>query len=148
MLGGLFRAVLVLVVIVAVVVGAGAFFLGYRLTDLQLGEPGTAGTSGRDAGEAASGTARERGAEIGERVGAMADRAGEALSDGSITAKIKSKMALDDTIEAREVNVTTRDKVVTLTGTVGSDVERRRAVQLAKETEGVKSVTNQLRLAK
>jgi len=144
MFGGLFRAVLV----VALVVAAVAFFLGYRVTDLRTSEPGTVGTSGRDAGDPAPRTARERGAEIGESVGAAADRAGEMLSDGGITAKIKSKMALDDTVEAREINVSTRDRVVTLSGTVASARERERAVQLARETKGVRSVKDELRVGK
>jgi osmotically-inducible protein OsmY len=33
---------------------------------------------------------------------------------------------------------------VTLSGTVSSEAERARAVQLARETEGVKSVTERL----
>ncbi|RPJ70150.1 MAG: BON domain-containing protein [Acidobacteria bacterium] len=149
MMGGLLRAVLLLVLLVAVVVGVGAFLLGYRVSDFRTGEP--VRTSGRDAGDATAGTAgtaRERGAEIGERVGAAADRAGEMLSDGAVTAKIKSKMALDDTIEARHINVSTRDNVVTLSGTVASARQRERAVQLAKETEGVKSVKDELRIRK
>jgi hypothetical protein len=144
MFGGLFRAVLV----VALVVAAVAFFLGYRITDFRTSEPGTVGTSGRDAGDPAPRTARERGGEIGESVGAAADRAGEMLSDGGITAKIKSKMALDDTVEAREINVSTRDRVVTLSGTVASARERERAVQLARETKGVRSVKDELRVGK
>jgi len=144
----LFRAVLLLVLVATVVVGVGAFFLGYRISDFRTGEPGTVGTSGRDAGDPAPVTARERGAEIGGRVGAAADRAGEVLSDGGITAKIKSKMALDDTVEAREINVSTRDRVVTLRGVVASARERDRAVLLARETEGVKSVKDELRIGK
>jgi osmotically-inducible protein OsmY len=42
--------------------------------------------------------------------------------------------------------VDTNGSVVTLTGTVGSDVERKRAVQLARETEGVTSVVDNLRV--
>ena len=145
MFGGLFRAVLLIVLVVAVVVGVGAFFLGYRLSDVRTGEPASIGTSGESGART---TARERGAEIGERVGAAADRAGEALSDGAITAKIKSKMALDDTIEAGDINVSTDDRVVTLSGTVASASERNRAVQLAKETDGVKKVTDRLRIGK
>jgi len=142
-MGGLLRTVLVLVLVVA----AGAYFLGYRLSDFVPSDPGTAATSGQDSGERAGSTARERGAEIGERVGAAAGRAGELLSDGAITAKIKSKMALDDTIEARDINVTTRDRVVTLSGRVGTATQRQRAVQLARETEGVKSVKDELKSA-
>ena len=62
----------------------------------------------------------------------------------SVTAKIKSKMALDDLVKARNIDVDTNGTVVTLTGVVGSEAERQRAVQLAKETEGVTSVIDHL----
>jgi osmotically-inducible protein OsmY len=88
--------------------------------------------------------AREAGAAIGERVAEGANEAQKALANTTLTGKIKSKMALDDTIKASGIHVETRDGAVTLTGTVGSDAERRRAVQLAKETKGVTSVTDRL----
>ena len=55
-------------------------------------------------------------------------------------------MALDDLVKARNIHVDTDDSVVTLTGDVGSEAERQRAVQLTKETEGVKSVIDRLRV--
>jgi osmotically-inducible protein OsmY len=55
-------------------------------------------------------------------------------------------MALDDTIKARDIKVSTKDGVVTLTGHVASTTERDRAVQLAKETEGVKQVKDELQI--
>ena len=62
-----------------------------------------------------------------------------ALGEGALTTKIKSKMALDDYVKARTINVDTQGSVVTLTGIVGSSAERDRAVRLAKETESHKS---------
>ena len=45
--------------------------------------------------------ARERGAEIGEKSAEAAAKLRDRVSEASITAKIKAKMALDDTIRAR-----------------------------------------------
>ena len=64
---------------------------------------------------------RQRGrSQIGQKAGGAANQAGqvakEALNDGSLTAKIKAKMALDDTVNAREINVDTVDGVVTISG--------------------------------
>jgi len=70
-----------------------------------------------------------------------------ALADGSITAKIKAKMTLDDTVQASNIHVDYNAGVVTLTGTVSSNAERKRAVDLARETRGVKSVRDQLKQA-
>ena len=67
-----------------------------------------------------------------------------ALSEGALTTKIKSKMALDDYVKARTISVNTVGSVVTLTGTVGSNVEHDSAVLLAKETDGVTQVVDKL----
>jgi hyperosmotically inducible protein len=141
----LIRALLIVVLLAALVAVAGAFFLGYRVADRHTGQPATVGTSGHAIDTA---TARERGAEIGDKVGRLANAAQDAISDGAITAKIKSKMALDDTIKSRDIHVSTSNGAVTLSGKVGSAAERDRAMQLARETEGVKSVTDQMQIAK
>ncbi|MFL5638064.1 MAG: BON domain-containing protein, partial [Gemmatimonadaceae bacterium] len=88
--------------------------------------------------------ARQTGAEIGERVAVGANRAEHALADGALTAKIKSKMALDDSIKALDINIDTNAGVVTLSGTVHSQAEKTRALQLTRETSGVKSVQDRL----
>ena len=67
-----------------------------------------------------------------------------AVGEGTLTAKIKSKMALDDRVKARTISVDTAGSVVTLTGIVGSTAERDRAVRLAAETDGVTKVVDKL----
>ena len=73
---------------------------------------------------------------------------GGTVSEGALTAKIKSKMALDDYIEAGSINVDTSGTTVTLTGDVRSADERERALRLARETEGVTKVIDKLRIRK
>ena len=84
MIGGLVRLILV----VALVVGLGAFFLGYRWADLGLpGVDRPVGTSGIiDADDKAR--AREAGAEIGETVAVGADKAQRVAGDASVTAMV------------------------------------------------------------
>jgi osmotically-inducible protein OsmY len=53
-------------------------------------------------------------------------------------------MALYDLVKAANIHVETRGSVVTLTGRVSNDEERRRAIQLARETDGVSSVVDEL----
>ena len=141
----MFRALLRLVLIVIVIAAAAAFFMGYRIGDHRNVGPSerpvaTTGTSP----SIDTSKARETGAEIGEKVAVGANRAEHALADGTLTAKIKSKMALDDSVKALDIHVDTNAGVVTLTGTVHSAAERTRAQQLARETEGVKSVDDRL----
>lgn len=93
---------------------------------------------------------RERGAELTREAARTADKAAtkleNALSDGALTAKISSKLALDDHVNARSINVDTSDAVVTLRGTVGSEAERTRALQLSRDTRGVTRVIDELQL--
>jgi len=141
----MFRALLRLVILAVVLAAAAAFFMGYRLGDngevIKADRP--VATGGTDP---AIDTARARaaGASVGEKVAVGASQAEHALENGALTAKIKAKMALDDSVKALGINVDTADGVVTLTGTVNSEAERTRAVQLARETTGVKSVTDRL----
>jgi BON domain-containing protein len=145
MLRGLVKLILLVVIVVAVA----AFFIGYRwagpdaVTDREPARP-TTGTTG--AAAETRERAREVGAEIGDTVAAGANAAERALANGQLTAKIKSKMALDDSVRARSIDVDTSNGVVTLSGTVGSEAQRQRAVQLARETDGVKSVVDRLKV--
>ena len=142
----MFRALLRLVVVLVVLVGAAAFFLGWWGSNrAHPGDrPAVVGTTGQVSTE----KAREVGAEVGAKTAEAANRAGEVLSEGALTAKIKSKMALDDLVQARSINVTTSGHVVTLSGTVRSAAERDRASQLARETTGVTQVVDRLSIAR
>lgn len=73
-----------------------------------------------------------------------AARSTDDLSDGAITARVKARLALDEAIRARNIHVETKDAVVTLSGVVGSDAERQRAVDITRKTDGVKSVVDHL----
>ena len=88
--------------------------------------------------------AREAGAAIGEKTAVAASRVSESLEEGSLTAKIKAKMVLDDVVKARAIDVTTDGTTVTLSGTVHSPDERARALALARETNGVSKVVDRL----
>ena len=143
----MFRALLRLVVVLVILVGVGAFFLGYwgSRRVLPLKEPAvTVGTAGRIDTQ----KAKEVGAEVGAKTAEAANKAGALLNDGALSAKIKSKMALDDLVKARTIDVTTSNHVVTLSGTVSSVAEHDRAVQLAKETAGITDVVDRLRVAR
>jgi osmotically-inducible protein OsmY len=135
----MFRALLRLVLVVVIVAAAAAFFLGYRLGGDGVETPVSAEVPAVDADKA-----RATGAAIGEKVATGAAHAEQALNEGSLTAKIKAKMALDDTVKALAIDVDTNGSVVTLTGAVHSEAERAKAVQLARDTDGVTSVNDKL----
>jgi hyperosmotically inducible protein len=139
------RALLKFGLLVIVVVAIGAYLLGFWTVGGVREPARTEATSTTGAsGHVDVDKARRTGAEFGEKVAVAADRAEAVLDDTALTAKIKSKMALDDTVQARAIDVHTEKGVVTLSGTVSSAAERERAVQLARETKGVTSVNDHL----
>ncbi|HSE40410.1 MAG TPA: BON domain-containing protein [Acidobacteriota bacterium] len=64
--------------------------------------------------------------------------------DASITAAVKAKLADDELVKARNIDVDTKDGHVTLSGYVSSTTEADRAIELAQQAEGVKSVSSRL----
>jgi hyperosmotically inducible periplasmic protein len=68
-------------------------------------------------------------------------------TDPGITTAVKSRLAADDTVKAYKIDVDTKDKTVTLTGTVDTAEAKTRAVEVARATNGVSSVVDQLTVA-
>ena len=125
------------VILIVVLVGFGTYVLGYwqgdRRADVAVDLPSIDQQR-----------VRETGTEIAEGARAAGARVAEVVEDGALTAKIKSKMALDDHVKARDIDVDTSDGLITLTGTLQSEKEHERAVQLALETEGVRTIIDAL----
>jgi hyperosmotically inducible protein len=90
--------------------------------------------------------ARERAAEIGEKAAVATKKIQEDLTEASVTTKIKAKMALDDTLKARAIDVSTEGATVTVGGTVPSRAAHDRAIALARETDGVSVVVDHLEI--
>ena len=67
-----------------------------------------------------------------------------AQTDAGITTKVKAKLAADDTVKAYQIDVDTREKVVTLSGSVDSQAAKEQAVSLARGTEGVADVVDNI----
>ncbi len=71
-----------------------------------------------------------------------------ALDDATITTKVKTKFLGDTGVPGLKIDVDTKAGVVTLTGTVPTAAEKQRAVELAKATDGVKSVVDRIKVEK
>jgi hyperosmotically inducible periplasmic protein len=65
-------------------------------------------------------------------------------SDAGITTSVKARLVADDVVKARNINVDTKDRIVTLTGDVQSQAEKARAVEVARMTGGVANVVDRL----
>jgi hypothetical protein len=70
-----------------------------------------------------------------------------AQTDAGITSAVKSKLAADDTVKAYQVDVDTDNHVVTLNGDVNTSLAKERAVEIARGTDGVRDVIDQIRVS-
>ena len=142
------KALFKLIVLAVIVVAAGVFFLGWdidRFRGIDRSRD-VVGTSGEAAARDVQATARAASATAREKTSQAADATMRAIEDGRVTAKIKAKMALDESVKALDLNVDTKDSVVTVTGEVRSEAERQRALALARETAGVTKVVDHLKI--
>jgi len=81
---------------------------------------------------------------IGLAMSVMFVAAGCSQTDAGITTAVKSRFAADDTVKAYQINVDTKNGVVTLSGAVETRAAKDQAVRLARETEGVTDVADNL----
>jgi osmotically-inducible protein OsmY len=68
------------------------------------------------------------------------------FDDAAITARVKKAIYNEPSLKVGDIGVKTQDKVVQLSGAVGSRVEIRRAAEVAGKVEGVKRVKNDLQV--
>jgi len=66
------------------------------------------------------------------------------VDDSAITALVKSKLAVDNETSSANINVDTMNGVVTLTGIVTTRANKEQAERIARNTEGVTRVINNI----
>jgi hyperosmotically inducible protein len=76
----------------------------------------------------------------------VAGKTGDVVTDGWISTRIKTKFMGDESLRASDIKVDTNDHVVTLTGAVPNATAREKAVQMAKDVEGVHRVIDNLKV--
>ena len=114
---------------------------------------------------------REEGATVGQRVDSAIDRSAEAgrevregareaardtstavmgagarIDDAQITTQVKTGLSTDRDLSAGQIDVDTKDGVVTLKGTAPTVAAKARAGDIARNVKDVKSVDNQLQV--
>jgi len=67
-----------------------------------------------------------------------------ATSDVGITAKVNAKLATNDVVKASQIEVASKNGIVTLTGNVDSPEAKSIALELARNTEGVTRVIDMI----
>lgn len=109
--------------------------------------PAAAQTTAEQKARDAARETRQEAREAKQETKAAARRSGNAVTDSWITMKVHSQFVPEDALEDSDIDVDTRGGVVTLTGTVATAAGKSRAVAIAKATDGVKSVSDRLRIA-
>ena len=96
----------------------------------------TVGEAGKKIGEAAD--------KVVEKLGEQGEKAGVAIDDAEITAKVKAAIFAEPGLKTLQISVDTVKGVVTLSGSVDSSPSSDRAKVLAGAVAGVKEVKNRL----
>lgn len=71
---------------------------------------------------------------------------GQYVDDSVITTKVKAAIFNEPSLKVAEINVETYKGIVQLSGFVSSRADMSKAVDVAREVEGVKSVKNDMQL--
>jgi hyperosmotically inducible periplasmic protein len=99
-------------------------------------KPGPAETAGKKLDQTAD--------KVGEKLGEQGAKAGVAIEDTEITAKVKAAIFAEPGLKTLQISVDTVKGVVTLSGSVDSLQNSARAKALAGAVAGVKDVENRL----
>jgi hyperosmotically inducible protein len=95
----------------------------------------------------AAGTVADTTKKGAEKTKDAASKTAEVTTDGWISTRIKTNFMGDEALRASDIKVDTNDHVVTLTGAVPNAAAREKAVQIAKDVEGVHRVVDKLKIA-
>jgi hypothetical protein len=87
---------------------------------------------------------------VGQKIAAASDvkvdvrsgDTGRAINDTAITASVKTDLLKDPDLSVLQIDVDTKDGVVTLNGLAANDAARTRAEKMASAVKGVREVRN------
>lgn len=120
-----------------------------RAVELARGTNGVTRVEDRltvNAAETVDERARDQASDASAKAGETAEGAGAALTDAGITTAVKSRLLADPDVAGLKIDVDTKDNVVTLTGTVATAAQKTEAGNIARDTTGVASVVNNLKV--
>ena len=75
------------------------------------------------------------------------ERAGSYMDDAYITSAVKTKLLGDIALKSFHIHVVTKERVVTLSGTVSSAELMDEAIKTAKSVDGVKDVVSDIKVS-
>jgi osmotically-inducible protein OsmY len=87
---------------------------------------------------------QQRSVFLGVLAGVAVFTAGCGPTDDGIGTKVRMNLTADETVKAAQLNVGVQKKVVTLSGTVDTSAVKERAIAVARGTDGVADVVDQI----
>ena len=103
-----------------------------------------AGEKTKDGLEKAGSATKDGAEKVYDKTKEGVSKTGEEITDGWITSRVHQKFIGEDLLKDSDINVDTNNHIVTLRGRVLTAAARARAVEQAKEVEGVHSVVDHL----
>ena len=103
-----------------------------------------AGCSDRDAERNAAAKKTTPVDKMATPIESAAKRTAVAVDDTVITTSVKSAVLAEPGLSSLQIQVETKDGVVTLSGTVDNAQAKSRATQIAQKTDGVRSMVDKL----
>jgi hyperosmotically inducible periplasmic protein len=88
----------------------------------------------------------ERASEVRGKAKETGDKLGDSIDDAWIHTKLVAKFLSHDDTRGRKINVDVVNNVVTLRGAVATVEQRAEAERIARNTDGVKRIVNQLKV--
>jgi len=121
---------------------AGIALFGAGCSDQKT--PGTVGQKIERAGDKMATATENAGNKVAAATENAANKTAAVIDDATITTKVKTAVLAEPGLKTLQIDVDTKNGVVSLSGTVDNQALKERASQVAQAVNGVKSVDNNL----
>jgi len=90
--------------------------------------------------------AEKAGQQLGAELGLDLERAASRWEDLTLPGRVEQRLRWDQLLRGADIKVQIEQDQVVLSGTIASETQRRRAVELAESTDGVQNVREALQI--
>jgi len=113
---------------------------------LRVAAPADTTAATREAGHDAADKTKDAARTTADKTRDVAGTSGKAITDGWIKSKIAAQYVTEDSLDKSDIDVDVTKGAVALKGAVRTAAAKDRATAIAKGTDGVKSVKNDLKI--
>ena len=113
---------------------------------LRVAAPADTTAAAREAGHDAADKTKDAARTTADKTRDVAGTTGKAITDGWIKSKIAAQYVTEDSLDKSDIDVDVTKGAVALKGAVRTAAAKDRATAIAKGTDGVKSVKNDLKI--